>query len=135
MDHGQKKTTTPTLCILVVDDESDQLESICRGLFLFGYETIPASNGASAFEALEKKAPHAVDLLVTDLTMPRVSGFELITAVQRTYPALPIIAVTGLAPDPRVDVLRAQGILVLQKPFSPDQLNHAVCSLVGRYRP
>jgi len=109
--------------ILVVDDEPIQLETICRGLHLFGYRCVGAGDAEKALALLDA---WPIAILVTDLTMPTISGFELIAQVRRRQPALPLLAITGLALRPEIDDLRAHGVRVLQKPFTPDDLDQAI---------
>ncbi len=113
----------PGPLVLVVDDEPVQLETMCRGLHLYGYGCIAAS---SADEALRLLEVWPIAILITDLTMPTTSGFELIAEVRRRRLTLPLLAITGLALRPEVDDLRASGVRVLPKPFTPDELDAAV---------
>ncbi len=122
---------TGGLRICVVDDEPAQLESIRRGLFLYGYQMLALDNGEAALELLRGELGRTIDLLVTDLTLPGASGYEVIGEARRLRPELPILAITGLSNTPEIDAIRKRGIPVLQKPFSPDQLAQAVRALVG----
>jgi CheY-like chemotaxis protein len=112
--------------ILVVDDEADQLETLCRGLFLLGLECVPARCAAEALERLAGADGARVDLLLTDLTMPGWSGAELVERARATRPGLPVLVITGLALSPEVTAMRARGIPILRKPFTPDQLGLAI---------
>ena len=76
--------------ILIVDDESDITE-ILR-LFLSDYAVRIASDGASALEVL---AANSFELMITDIHIPIMSGFELIKRVESRYPGLPIIVLSG----------------------------------------
>jgi CheY-like chemotaxis protein len=116
--------------ILVVDDEPAQLETICRGLFLYGYDSVAAEGTEQALAILRDPASPAFDLLVTDLTMPGASGCELITAVRRMRPSFPVLIITGLSLNPQVTEARARGVRVLQKPFGPDELDGAIRSML-----
>jgi DNA-binding response OmpR family regulator len=115
--------------VLVVDDESVQLESICRGLFLYGYESAGAKNAA---EAVRLCRSGSFDIVVTDLTMPGGSGCELISALREANSRLPVVVITGLALRPEVvQATRVSSIRVLHKPFSPDELDAAIRALFG----
>ena len=113
--------TTQTTRILVVDDEQTQLETVCRGLFLYGYDCTGAKSAREALRLLEQ-APMAYSLVLTDLTMPERTGLDLIEKLFRRWPALPVIVITGLAQTPELEQVKEMGIPFLQKPFDPDQL-------------
>jgi DNA-binding NtrC family response regulator len=114
------------LRVLVVDDDPAQLESLQRGLFLYGYETIGASDCQHATDWLLGPEGRSVQLLITDLTMPEPSGFELIENALQRWPQLSILVIAGLAMNSEILALRQRGIVILQKPFSPDQLDQMI---------
>jgi CheY-like chemotaxis protein len=108
--------------ILIVDDEPALLETLCRGLSLYGHDCLAAVDAVDALEILNGANPEAVDLVLTDLSMPRSSGLELLRTIRATQPALPVVLMTGLASVAQVHELAAQGVSVLKKPFCPDRL-------------
>jgi CheY-like chemotaxis protein len=112
--------------ILIVDDEPALLETLCRGLNLHGHHCLVATDGRDALEILNRTNPEAVDLVLTDLSMPRVSGLELVHEIRTTLPALPVVVMSGLFQAGQVRQLAAQGVLVLKKPFCPDRLLEAI---------
>ncbi|MDJ0764955.1 MAG: response regulator [Myxococcota bacterium] len=112
--------------ILVVDDELHQLETIRRGLFLYGYESRGASNADEALAVLTGPERGSFDLVLTDLTMPGRSGIELIEQIQLRMPTLPIIVITGLAATKEIEWVQQRGLPILQKPFEPDGLHRLV---------
>ena len=77
---------------------------------------------------LQQAAPF--DLLLTDMTMPEESGLRLIERAREVQRDLPVLVITGLHTGPDIKVVRARGIPVLQKPFSPDQLAAAIKDLL-----
>lgn len=84
----------PEKTILVVEDERTTLNLLRTGLKgLAGYVVLTAENGLQAVEILKLES---VDVLVTDLHMPVMDGFQLIATVSRLYPSLPILVLTGL---------------------------------------
>lgn len=117
--------------MLVVDDEADQLETLRRGLFLLGIECLTARCAAEALSHLEGPSGARVDLLLTDLTMPGESGAQLIDRARALRPELPVLVITGLALSPEVVALRARGIPILRKPFTPDELGRAIEALLA----
>jgi signal transduction histidine kinase len=83
--------------VLVVDDEPIVREVLADLLEAAGYAVLPAPGGAEALAMLE--AGEAVDLLLTDLSMPGMGGVALIEAAQARRPSLPAILLTGYAGD------------------------------------
>jgi CheY-like chemotaxis protein len=87
--------------ILLVDDEASIRQTSQAILQMQGYEVVTAEDGLDALQCLSGPLP---DLLVTDLRMPKMSGFELLAVVRRRFPQIPTIAisgeyVTGMAPE------------------------------------
>ena len=78
--------------ILVVDDEPVILETGALILRDRGYEVHTARDGFEALTALSRSLP---DILISDLSMPNMSGFELLSIVRRRFPHVPVIAVSG----------------------------------------
>jgi putative two-component system response regulator len=78
--------------VLVVDDMEAMRLALVKCLHISGYEVMAASSGA---EALELLRTHTFDLLLTDQTMPGLSGLELTEAVSRMHPDMPIVVLTG----------------------------------------
>jgi DNA-binding response OmpR family regulator len=109
--------------ILVVDDEPHQLDTVCRGLLLYGYGCQGVLSVTAALDALARQEDHGYDLVLTDLTMPGRSGLELIEQVRADWPDLPIVVITGLADTDETVMLRQKNIPLLRKPFDPDTLD------------
>ena len=78
--------------ILVADDEKNIREGLGAYLELDGYDAILASDGKEAIQEIERSG---VDLLITDLRMPALSGGELLKIVASRYPSIPVIVLTG----------------------------------------
>lgn len=79
--------------ILLVDDERHVRESMAMVLESDGYEVRTAKHGIDALLQAELSRP---DLVITDLNMPEMSGFELLPILRKKYPSLPLIAISGL---------------------------------------
>ncbi len=103
--------------ILVVDDEDLVLNMSRTILSAFGYNVLTASNGVKALELLSNAAS-PIDLVITDLVMPQMSGRELMEQIQALSPGIPIICTSGY--------VRASGkenaATFLQKPFTSQEL-------------
>lgn len=120
-----------TYAILVVDDEPDILELMRLLLERRGYAVTMARNGIEALKSLERQR---FDLLVTDIIMPEMDGFDLISRVRHHWRQMPVIAVSG-GIRPR----RAGGMagmeqngadIFLLKPFRSSELIDAVEQLL-----
>ena len=78
--------------LLLVDDESSVREVVSAVLVANGYVVVAAKDGLDALEQLDELLP---DVIVSDLKMPRMSGFELLAIVRRRFPHVPVIATSG----------------------------------------
>ena len=79
--------------VLVVDDELPVRESMAMFLGAAGYEVSTAEHGFDALLQL-RRAP-SPDLIISDLNMPQMSGFEFLSVVRRRFPEIPVVAVSG----------------------------------------
>jgi len=115
--------------ILVVDDDADACESLTNALRQSGYAVESARDG---FEALERLARSAPDLVLTDLRMPGMSGLELIQKIHEAKPGAPVILVTGVETGDLCTGAPSYGaVSCLIKPVSLDELLWAIdCALV-----
>jgi two-component system, cell cycle sensor histidine kinase and response regulator CckA len=107
--------------ILLVDDEEGVRKLVFAVLKSNGYDVVEAANGASALAAYEKNG-HKVDMVLTDVVMPQMSGFELGKQLQERAPNLKILYMSGY----RDNAIGAGGAdtprAFLHKPFTPDVL-------------
>lgn len=78
--------------ILAVDDEPSMRETIALLLISSGYDVSTAEDGFSALQQLRRTLP---DLVVTDLNMPQMSGYELLSVVRRRFPQILTVAMSG----------------------------------------
>lgn len=78
--------------ILVAEDNADMRELFCTVLTRHGYHAIPAADGEEALEKMEKEY---VDLIIADIMMPRMDGYELIRTVRGANYTLPVLIVTA----------------------------------------
>jgi CheY-like chemotaxis protein len=113
--------------ILVVDDEFDLLQTICATLELGGFRPVAAGNGRAALELLEKENPA---LVLTDVMMPYLSGYDLVAAIRQRPGGKEVPVVLMSAIDP---ALHPHGAWdrVLHKPFTLDTLLGTVEALVA----
>ncbi len=78
--------------VLLVDDESSVRESLGMLLSAAGYEVVAATNGFDALLQLKRTSP---DVIISDLNMPEMSGFEFLSVVRRRFPQIPVVAISG----------------------------------------
>ena len=110
--------------ILVTDDAVDTLEMIQRKLATHGYRVYTASSVPEAIEFLKQTA---VDLVITDLKMPKVSGMELIRYVRENFGDTEVMMITGYATvEGAVEAVKGGAQDYLSKPFTDQELFEAV---------
>jgi CheY-like chemotaxis protein len=120
---------TTTIRILVVDDNNVVLTSVCRLLTKLGYEAIAAQDGSEALRIMETN--DGFNLILTDINMPQIDGWELAHRIKSIKPDIPIIALTGENPNHILPRLSGSGIsYALFKPFNLDQLNNAIAYIL-----
>ncbi len=117
--------------VLFVDDEPALAMLAERALPVYGCQPSVFTDPCDALDAF-KAAPDGFDALVTDLSMPRLTGLELSAALRKLRPDLPVVLTSGyLTPENEAEA-RRQGIgAVIAKPCSIDDLASAVLRLVG----
>ena len=115
--------------ILVVDDNADLIRSTAALLELAGYSAIPAHSAREAVDLLDDV--ERIDLVLSDIRMPDVDGFDLLRVLRHRSPSLPIILMSGLAVTS--DDIVPSGATILMKPFSANELQEAIKrSLISR---
>ncbi len=120
------------LVILCVDDSKDTLDLFATLLRLHGAEVIAAASGQDALAAAEGAK---IDLIISDIGMPQMDGFELIAQLRRRpeMTAVPAIALTGYGRPQDVQQALASGFTAhLDKPVDVDRLRALVTLLVPR---
>jgi PAS domain S-box-containing protein len=120
--------------VLVVDDETDARELLRRVLADCGAEVLAASNAAEALRLVPLERPH---VLVSDIGMPEMDGYELLKQLRGLGESqggkLPAIALTAFArSEDRTRALRAGFLVHVSKPVEPSELVATVASVAGR---
>jgi two-component system cell cycle sensor histidine kinase/response regulator CckA len=117
----QPRSAKGSETILLVDDEEGVRKLVFAVLKSNGYDVLEAANGVSALAAYEKNA-HKVDMVLTDVVMPQMNGFELGRQISERAPGVKILYMSGYRDNATGaaggDVPRA----FLHKPFTPDVL-------------
>jgi DNA-binding response OmpR family regulator len=117
--------------VLVVDDETSIRQLLRRTLEAEGFHVDEAPDGESALRLIQARA-EPFDLVLTDLSMPRIDGRQVSETVRRFRPS---VAVLGMSGDPdAVPYIESSDtpVRVLHKPFTADDLYHAVRDAITR---
>jgi len=110
--------------ILLVDDSEDTLEILSRNLSANGYRVYTAQSVTEAVKLLESKP---MDLVITDLKMPKVSGLDLVRHVRENLPDTEVMMITGYATvEGAVEAMKTGAEEYLTKPFTDEELLSAV---------
>ena len=108
--------------ILLVEDEEEVLNFASESLVSAGYTVFKAGNGRIALELIQKEKIRP-DLIITDLIMPEMNGNDLIKAIEKFYPDIKVIYVSGYTDNHIVhNGLLKDGINFLHKPYSINKL-------------
>ena len=114
--------------ILVVDDEKVIREGCREVLTLEGFEVVLAENGEQGLEMIEKVH---FDVVLLDLMMPGISGFDVLSHVKALHPDTSIIVITGYATvEHSIEAMKNGAFDFIPKPFSPDQLRVVVAKAI-----
>jgi len=110
--------------ILLVDDDDFVLESIASILSDHKYSVIACSN---AREAMEMVVKNDIDVVITDIKMPEISGFDLLDHLNEINQEMPVILMTGYADlDIAVDAIKKGAFDFIIKPCHPEYLLHSI---------
>ncbi len=119
-------------CILVVDDEKEMREMIVDYLEMEGYAVLGAANGR---EALDTFLPnHAIDLVLSDINMPVMKGFELLKEVRALYPGIKRVLITAYNVEDYLELAMKHdvgNIFVKSTPFDFQELSAILESLLS----
>jgi two-component system, cell cycle sensor histidine kinase and response regulator CckA len=111
--------------VLVVDDDADVRHLACRTLERCGYTVIEAANAGEALLAIEEV--HGIDLLLTDVVMPRMNGRQLADRVRARHPGIRVLYMSGHPGDERPSV----DADLVEKPLIPETLARRVRDTLG----
>ena len=121
-DREVAMDAAPAGRILVVDDDRDAADTVAALLEAMGMAVMPVYSARDGLDRLDE-CPD-VRLVISDVRMPGVDGFDFIRVVKHRFPAMAALLTTGL-PITDDDVV-PQGAMILQKPFAADELRRAV---------
>jgi signal transduction histidine kinase/CheY-like chemotaxis protein len=118
--------TSPTLgrTVLVIDDETLVRDVLARMIEDLGYSVVTAADGKSGLALVET---HPIDVVLVDLTMPFMSGADVVMALRQRKPGLPVVVCSGYDRDSRGPVAADA---YLAKPFKMDALERTLAKLL-----
>ncbi len=119
----------PSLLVLVVDDVESVRRLIRRVLEHAGHRVLEASDGVEALARLA--ANPAVDLVLTDLRMPNMDGWELATRLSERSPRVPVLFMSGFDEHLASDTVAGP---VLPKPFTAERLDELIRQVLATAR-
>jgi len=121
--------------ILVAEDERDIRDLIAFTLRFAGYEVITANNGEEAVQLTLQEIP---DLVLTDVRMPKMTGYEACKLIKAepTTQHIPVVFLSAKGQEAEVQTgLDSGGDEYLLKPFAPDQLTRKVAEILNKPKP
>jgi two-component system cell cycle sensor histidine kinase/response regulator CckA len=124
------------MTLLIVDDEPDVLRFLADAVESKGYEVLRANSGEEALTICESRES-CFDLIISDVAMPRMNGRALAECVNRRYPGVPVIFISGY-PESRqlLEGLTArgfaQGYTFLEKPIRAETLLKVINTVLSR---
>jgi CheY-like chemotaxis protein/putative methionine-R-sulfoxide reductase with GAF domain len=127
--EGEKMPLMEKRKVLIIDDQpiiTDLLVDILLGM---GYSSEVALGGK---EGLKIFAKDGFDLVITDLGMPDISGWEVSRSVKELNPSVPVILITGFGVDPDPGKMRDSGVdFIINKPFQIDRLEKIIKQMIS----
>lgn len=119
--------------ILIAEDERDIRDLIIFTLRFAGHEVVAATNGEEAYALASKEGP---DLILMDVRMPRMTGYEACERIksEETTRHIPVVFLSAKGQEAEVNAgMEAGAEEYILKPFSPDQLTEKVKSILARF--
>jgi len=127
---GDENSAPNTKKVLVIDDQPIVTDLLVSVLERMDYQSQVASCGKEGLEMFERDR---FDLVITDLGMPDISGWEVSQAVKEKRPEVPVVVITGWGVDPDPNKVKDSKVdLIITKPFQVDQLEKTIRDLIER---
>jgi CheY-like chemotaxis protein len=128
---AETSDTTPAedsvTTILVADDNRDAVDVVARLLEAADYSVIAAYSVRQALDLLDERPE--IDLVLSDIRMPEIDGFDFLRVLRHRFPSLPIVLITGL-PLTDEDVIPTEAV-ILEKPFAIEDLERVISERLG----
>jgi CheY-like chemotaxis protein len=135
--YGHEESLCSTACpegsVLIVDDEASVRRLANAALTRSGFRVVEAADGEEALARLDHE--ENIGVVVVDLTMPGLSGMELLSAIRKRSAELPVLLSSGYPDDFAPDGTFEKGVTAfLAKPYGAGQLNRGIADLLRRAR-
>ncbi len=120
--------------ILIAEDERDIRDLITFTLRFAGHDVIPTANGEEAVEAALRELP---DLVLMDVRMPRMTGYQACEQMKKeiTIKHIPVVFLSAKGQESEVRTgIEVGAVEYILKPFAPDQLTEKVKAILEKYR-
>jgi DNA-binding response OmpR family regulator len=117
-------------CLLIIDDSKETVAGL-KSYLSAKYDVLTAYNGLDGLKEFEQNEER-INLVITDLVMPEISGVGVISIIKKKYRGIPVIAITGWGEHPGALATEADADLVLDKPFELTDLDRHVEELLAR---
>jgi two-component system chemotaxis response regulator CheY len=119
--------------ILIVDDSATMRMIIIKSLRQAGFDSANVIEASGAKEALQKLAAGGIDLMLSDVNMPDITGIELVKVVKAKLKDLPVIMVTTeSSAEMKQQMLAAGANGIITKPFPPEELQKVLGPLIKK---
>ena len=115
--------------VLIIDDNKEIVRSL-KAIFEQKYDVLTAYNGFDGIKVFEEYE-NSIDLVISDLVMPELTGAGVISYLKKKYPGVPIIAITGWVDDIQVTGSKVNADQFLTKPFDICDLEQSVAELLS----
>jgi two-component system, cell cycle sensor histidine kinase and response regulator CckA len=117
--------------VLVVDDHDPTRQTITRMLEAGGFEVVQASNGTEALACLSRRSDD-IDMVLSDVTMPGMTGIDLSYQIRELYPSMPVAIVSGDVSELERSIIGRADVPFIKKPFHAESLYSAVKEAISR---
>ena len=115
--------------LLIVDDSEELIDAFNEFFSSMGYEVVTARDGFSALKLI-RETSRKIDLVITDLVMPNISGVGLISIIKKEYPGLLTIAMTGYGDHPGALASEAEADRIFYKPLNLFEIEKDLSALL-----
>jgi CheY-like chemotaxis protein len=119
--------------VLVVDDHDTTRQTIARILEAGGFSVEQASSGSEALEHLARNGD-TIDMVLSDVTMPGMTGIDLSYQIRELYPSIPVAIVSGDVSDLERSIIGRADVPFIKKPFHAESLFSAVKEAIQSHR-
>src|SRR5215813_13588517 len=128
---GQSDCREETMSLILVVDDDSLIRGLVEEILVSeGHAIVQATSGNEAIKMCQERT---FDLVITDLSMPLMNGFDLISALRRLQKDLPILAISGVYGGDLLEVVKLLGAkAILEKPFEPEKLVAVVNRILGK---